>query len=203
MKVAIVDYGMGNIKSLTSALQFIGVDNIVLTSSYEELLSSDKLILPGVGSYRAAMKEIKNKKLDINLKDIVLNQHKPILGICLGMQLLGKSSEEEGLNEGLGFIDSVVIKFDDAGLKVPHVGFNQVEINNEAKLYYGMDGAIDFYFTHSYKMVSDKNIYQSMCSYGDSFIASFEENNIAGAQFHPEISQANGLRLLTNFIEQF
>lgn len=203
MKVAIVDYGMGNIKSLTSALQFIGVDNIVLTSSYEELLSSDKLILPGVGSYRAAMKEIKNKKLDINLKDIVLNQHKPILGICLGMQLLGKSSEEEGLNEGLGFIDSVVIKFDDAGLKVPHVGFNQVEINNEAKLYYGMDGAIDFYFTHSYKMVSDKNIYQSMCSYGDSFIASFEENNIAGAQFHPEISQANGLKLLTNFIKQF
>lgn len=203
MKIAILDYGMGNITSISSTLKYLGIDEVVLTSDYDSLKSADQLILPGVGSFRQAMIEIKKNKLDIYLKDLVIGQKKPLLGICLGMQLLGKSSTEDGFSDGLGFIDGKCSKFEEK-LKVPHVGFNQVEINNKLKLYKDIvEKKVDFYFTHSYKMISDSNINQCNCKYSNNFIASFETKNICGVQYHPELSQTNGLKVLNNFINNF
>ena len=203
MKIVIVDYGMGNIKSLVSTLQYLGADDVLLSSEYDILKSADKIILPGVGSFAKAMSQIKQKKLDVSLQDIIVKHKKPLLGICLGMQLLGRSSSEDGQNAGLGFVKGDVVKFDNSNLKVPHVGFNQVKINSNLKLYAGFSNAVDFYFTHSYKMVTDEVINQCYCDYGGDFVASFETGHIAGVQFHPELSQHNGLNLFRNFIDRF
>ncbi|MCE3229930.1 MAG: hypothetical protein K0S32_4481 [Bacteroidetes bacterium] len=203
MKIVIVDYKMGNLKSIASALIHLGATNVIVSDNYELLSSADKLILPGVGAFGKAMAEIKEKKLDLILKELVLEKHKPILGICLGMQLLGLSSDEGGLNEGLGFVKGTVTSFDSTKMKVPHVGFNQVKTKQELKLYKNIPDNADFYFTHSYKMQSSENINQCECDYNGNFIASFEVNNIAGVQFHPELSQHNGLKLLNNFMTEF
>ncbi len=203
MRIVIADYGMGNIKSIVSTLKYLGVDDVVVSSEYEILKECDKIILPGVGSFGKAIAKIREKKIDIYLKDLVVDKKKPLLGICLGMQLLGVSSTEDGENKGLGFIEGEVVKFDSSKLKVPHVGFNQVEVAPNVKLYHGFQGSVDFYFTHSFKMQSSYNINQSMCDYGGKFVASFEKDNIGGVQFHPELSQHNGLALLRNFIERF
>ena len=165
MKVAIVDYEMGNIKSIKSALKYLNVEEIVLSNKFNDIKSADKLILPGVGSFSKAMKNIKQLNLDKILYQAVVKERKPILGICLGMQLMSQSSEEGGFSDGLKFIDSNVKKFNLKNLKVPHVGFNQVEFHKDYKLYKGLDNLSDFYFTHSYQMQSDQNINQSLCEY--------------------------------------
>jgi glutamine amidotransferase len=204
MKIVIVDYGMGNIKSIVSTLNYIGVGEVLLSSEFDVLNSADKIILPGVGSFGRAISEIKKKHIDLYLSEIVLENKKPLLGICLGMQLLGEFSNEDGLNKGLGFVNGEVSKFDNTIVKVPHVGFNQVNIDNTLKLYNGFsEEKVDFYFTHSYRMSCNSNINQCYCSYQEDFVASFEFENIAGTQFHPELSQFNGLKLLKNFIEKF
>jgi glutamine amidotransferase len=204
MRIVIVDYGMGNIKSIVSTLKYLGVEDVVLGSEFGIINSADKVILPGVGSFGRAIEQIRQKNIDKYLNEIILENKKPLLGICLGMQLLGKSSTEDGNNQGLGFVDSVVEKFDNKIVKVPHVGFNQVKIDNKLKLYDGFnDEYVDFYFTHSYRMMSDANINQCYCNYQHDFVASFEYYNIAGIQFHPELSQTNGLKLFKNFIDKF
>jgi imidazole glycerol-phosphate synthase subunit HisH len=203
VKVAIVDYGMGNIRSIVSALKYIDIQDIVVSANEQELKGADKIILPGVGSFAAAMKLIKNKNLDSILNEIVMHQKKPVLGICLGMQLMSNSSSEDQETNGLGFIDATVRKFNIENLKTPHVGFNQVSISNDSRLYNGLPNLSDFYFTHSYQMQTDKNITQSTCDYGNEFVVSYEVDNIAGVQFHPELSQTNGLKLLDNFINNF
>ena len=201
MKIAIVDYGMGNIRSICSTLNYLGVGEVVLTSDFEELNISDKIILPGVGSFGEAMRKIKEKNIDTILKKIVLNDKKPILGICLGMQLLCNTSTEDGFNKGLSFINAEVNKFDTLGLKIPHIGFNQVKKCEKSILLNNLDLVSDFYFVHSYQVTSNDKIHQSLCTYGKKFIASFEFENIFGTQFHPELSQSNGLKLLKNFID--
>lgn len=203
MKIVIVDYGMGNIKSIIGALNFIGVNDVDVSSEHQKLKNADKLILPGVGSFFQAMKIIREMHLEEYLRDIVIQDKKPILGICLGMQLMGMSSTENGNSNGLGFINAVVTKLSDRSPRIPHVGFNQVVVDSKLKLYTGMEGSLDFYFTHSYKMSGQKAINQCFCEYGENFIASYEVENIAGVQFHPELSQHHGLRLLKNFVEQF
>src|SRR3990167_4120041 len=135
MNVAIIDYGMGNIKSLIGALNYVGISDIVVTNNYVALKNSDKLILPGVGSFAKAMQVIKEKNLDTYLQELILGQKKPILGICLCMQLMGMSSTEQGENSGLCFVKGEVTKFNAGDVKVPHVGFDQVEVNNKLKLY--------------------------------------------------------------------
>ena len=204
MRIVIVDYGMGNIKSIVSTLNYLGVEDIILGADYEILNSADKIILPGVGSFGKAISQIKQKKIDTYLNEIVLDNSRPLFGICLGMQLLGTSSTEDGYNEGLGYVNAEIVKFDTSLVKVPHVGFNQVNVNNKLKLYFDFNNVpTDFYFTHSYYMKSNVDINQCYCNYQDDFVASFEYNNIAGAQFHPELSQINGLKLLKNFIDKF
>ena len=203
MKIAIVDYGMGNIRSIFSALKYIDIHDIVISANEQELKSADKIILPGVGSFAAAMKLIKNKNLDSILNEIVMHQKKPVLGICLGMQLLGASSDEGGFNKGLGFIDGSVDIFNSDKIIIPHVGYNQVSIEKPLRLYRNMEDVLDFYFVHSYKMTSNSSIGQNLCQYDEDFIASFELENIAGTQFHPELSQMNGLNVMKNFVQLF
>lgn len=203
MKIVVVDYGMGNLKSISSALIYLGVDDVYVSAGYEELENADKVILPGVGSFGKAIREIRDRKIDVYLQELVIEKRKPLLGICLGMQLLGLSSTEDGFNTGLGFIEGTVTKFDNTKMKVPHVGFNQVRTDQNLRLYKSIVNNSDFYFTHSYRMLSDNNINQSVCNYNGDFIAGFEVDNIAGVQFHPELSQTNGLKLLKNFIDNF
>ncbi len=203
MNVVIIDYGMGNLRSIIGALKYLGVEKISVSNNTKKLREADKLILPGVGSFSMAMRNIKTLKLDQYLKYEVLEKKKPVLGICLGMQLMGKSSTEDELSFGLGFINSKVEMFPDMSIKVPHVGFNQVRVNKESILFDGIEDLSDFYFVHSYQMTSENDINQSLCEYGDNFIASYEVDNIAGVQFHPELSQTNGLKLIKNFLEKF
>jgi glutamine amidotransferase len=203
MKITIVDYGMGNIKSIIGALKYLEVEEITVSNNLSELVSADKLILPGVGSFAMAMSNIKKLNIDKYLRETVIVDKKPILGICLGMQLMGDSSTEDSYSYGLGFIKGTVSKFSKSSLKVPHMGFNQVEIKRNSKLFKGLNNMSDFYFVHSFRMTSDANINQSECTYNDKFIASYEHDNIAGVQFHPELSQTNGLKLLSNFITYF
>lgn len=203
MRIVIVDYGMGNIRSISSSLRYLGVNEVVLSADSEIMKTADKLILPGVGSFGKAMSHIRDKKIDKYLEELVINEKKPILGICLGMQLLGNSSDEDGENSGLSFVDTQVRKIVAEGLKIPHVGFNQVEACENSRLYQGLREKPDFYFTHSYRMIGAAAINPSFCHYGDEFIASFEIDNVAGVQFHPELSQTNGLQLLRNFICNF
>jgi glutamine amidotransferase len=203
MKLVIIDYGMGNLKSIRSAFKYLSVDDIVLSHDYDIIKQADKVLLPGVGSYAKAIDEINKLELNKILDEIVLRDKKPLLGICLGMQLLCNSSEEDGYTNGLGYIDAECKKFNISGSKVPHVGFNQVETNTNSKIYSSFENKNDFYFTHSYRVQSKNNINQSICNYGEKFIASYEVDNIIGTQFHPELSQTNGLKILKNFIEKF
>lgn len=203
MRVAIVDYGMGNLRSIVGALTALGISDVISTAIPSELLSSDKLILPGVGHFAAAMKNMREQQLDELIPQLVKKQGKPILGICLGMQLLGEYGSEGGMVAGLNLIEGAVERFDLPGVKVPHVGFNQIEPHISSRLCEGLGASPDFYFTHSYRMTSLKDIGQSICVYEEPFVASFEQGTIAGTQFHPELSQTNGLKLLKNFLEKF
>ena len=199
MKIAIVNYGMGNIYSVKSALKHLGFDSI-LTNSRDEILSSNKIILPGVGSFRLAMQNIKKLELDKILNQAVIDKKKPILGICLGMQLLGVSSDEDGYTEGLNFFDGIVNKFDNNSLKIPHIGFNNVKKCIDSKLMKDIKDLSDFYFVHSYRMKTKIVNGISFCDYGEKFVAAFEKDNIFGTQFHPEKSQFLGLKLIENFL---
>ena len=203
MKVVIVDYRMGNIQSIVGALKYLNVEDIVVSNDSYDIFSANKIILPGVGSFATAMHNMKTLGLDKCLREAVIINKKPILVICLGMQLMGESSTENTSSSGLGFIKGRVCKFKKCNLKIPHIGFNQVNFASNSKLFRGLDNFSDFYFVHSYQMISEHNINQSMCHYGNDFIASYEKDNIAGVQFHPELSQTNGLKLLDNFIKYF
>lgn len=203
MKLVIIDYGMGNIRSIVTTLNYLNVNEIIISDSLEDLEKADKIILPGVGNFVKAINQIRFKQLDKYLDDVVLSNGKPLLGICLGMQLLGMSSSEHGDNKGLGYVNGVVTKFDNTLVKVPHVGFNQVIPNKDSKLFDGISDNADFYFTHSYRMHTDEDVNQSICNYQNDFVAAFEVGNICGVQFHPELSQFNGLRLLKNFLHNF
>jgi glutamine amidotransferase len=199
MKITIVDYGMGNIYSLQSALKFLGYDSICSNKS-EDIINADKIILPGVGSFKIAMDNIIKLKIDKSIKIAVKEHNIPILGICLGMQLLGVSSTEDRFSNGLNLFEGEVTKFTDQSVKIPHVGFNNVYYPDNSTLYKGIKMNSDFYFVHSYKMKTNKIKGIGYTSNGENFVASFEQGNIFGTQFHPEKSQTNGLLLLKNFI---
>ncbi len=200
MKIVVVNYGMGNIYSVQSAISFLGFES-EYTDNHAKILNADKIILPGVGSYRKAMQNLLNKNLDDPIRESILIKKKEILGICLGMQLLGKSSTEDGFTRGLNLFDGTVDRFKDSNeLKVPHIGYNEVFPSKNSLLFRNLNNTLDFYFVHSYKMQTSITNGISSCSYGVSFVAAFENENIFGTQFHPEKSQTNGLVLLKNFL---
>ncbi len=204
--VVIVDYRMGNLGSIKSMLQRIGVEAIV-SSDVKVLEDADKLILPGVGSFDEGMKNLRALHLIETLETQVLRNRKPILGICLGLHLLTKGSEE-GRLPGLGWIDADVTRFCFNGtgrnLKVPHMGWNQVEIVSDHPLFHDLISTSRFYFSHSYhvRLLNGKNIL-GKTFYGYPFVSALVMENIAAVQFHPEKSHQFGIRFLRNFVEKF
>jgi glutamine amidotransferase len=201
-RVGIVKYGMGNVYSVISALNYIGCTQVELVDNAHSLLSVDKLILPGVGSFKHGMNLLKEYGLVEPIKQYAVGEKKDLLGICLGMQLLFEQSCEGGDCEGLGIIKGEVVKFDDTNKKVPHMGFNHITPFLNSKLLAGFSNEkLDFYFTHSYRVGQTSDGTACYCNYGEDFVALIEKDNVFGVQFHPELSQKNGLQLLSNFLE--
>jgi glutamine amidotransferase len=203
VSVTIIDYGMGNIWSVMSALKYLNYD-VEVSSDPTVIRSAKTLLLPGVGSFRKAMKSIRALHLDEAIADSVQGSNNKILGICLGMQLLGSKSTEDGQTTGLNLIPTPVeeFSFEDVGSnKIPHVGFNQVSIGAGSQLFRGLPENPDFYFVHSFRMKQSNLPGKSaICKYGTEFLAAYENENIFATQFHPEKSQTNGLMLLKNFL---
>jgi len=199
--IAIIDYGMGNLGSVFNMLKKIGVDSVI-SGSIDEIQKADKIILPGVGAFDAAIKKIDELGLRKVIADFVITKRKPLLGICLGMQLLLESSEE-GILPGLGLIPGRVFHFKNhvvPGLKIPHMGWNTVSIANPSPLIIDFPEDSRFYFVHSYFVkVNDPAHSILKCNYGLEFDAAIQKDNIFGAQFHPEKSHKFGMKLLHNF----
>lgn len=208
LKVGVVDYGTGNLRSVVNAISHVG-GQAELVSNPELLFKYDRLILPGVGSFRRAMEQMQGRGFVVALRENVLVRKVPVLGICLGMQLLSRHSSEDGETDGLGLMPCEVQRFsfcrtDYPRLKVPHVGFDSVQIRAGSRLFSGLNEQADFYFTHSYRMQCDHGgAVVGICWHGEEFVAAIEQDHIAATQFHPEKSQANGLLLLKNFLELF
>jgi imidazole glycerol-phosphate synthase subunit HisH len=199
----IIDYGLGNLKNIEKVLKSLGVSPII-SNSISEIDKADNYILPGVGAFSDAMKKINNLKIADVLRSNILNKKKPILGICLGMQLIGLSSEENGETKGLGLLQFRVKKFSkNKELRLPHIGWNEVSIKNkESKLLSRIPNGSDFYFVHSYQAsCENSSIIAATSEYGDVFASVIEYENIFATQFHPEKSQAHGIKILKNFIE--
>jgi len=203
--ITVIDYGMGNLWSVMSALRYLGCNPIV-SCDPDQIATADSLLLPGVGSFRKAMIALKQHGLDQAIIEAVQFKGSKILGICLGMQLMGSSSSEDGHTLGLGLIPNSVDKFsyqEIDGNKVPHSGFDLVCSQPDALLFKGLPHSADFYFVHSYRMLPAVLIRkQAICKYGIDFLAAYEQDNIFATQFHPEKSQTNGLILLKNFLAQ-
>ena len=205
IKVGIINYQMGNINSVENSLNYLGCDYRII-SKPNEFNDITHIILPGVGSFKKAMENLIELNLIDKLKTFVLNEEKKILGICLGMQLLGKSSTENSLTNGLGFIKNKVEIFTNneiIKLNLPHVGFNNIKIfNKDCELFDGIKDMSDFYFVHSYRMLQeDLTENYAICNYSIDFLAAFKYKNIYGVQFHPEKSQSNGVRMIYNFLK--
>ena len=201
-KIAIIDYGAGNLFSVKNALAFLGCENTAFVSDPEDLEKADKLILPGVGAFPDAMRMLSERGLIHAIKTEA--QKKPLLGICLGMQLLFEKSYEFEETEGLSLIEGYVDRIEAPGLKVPHMGWNEVEIVNESPLTEGLLEGDRVYFVHSYKAVTpDKNI-SLKTDYGQpvpALVRGGENGQIYGAQFHPEKSGSVGIGILNRFLE--
>jgi imidazole glycerol-phosphate synthase subunit HisH len=200
-KITIVDYGMGNLWSIQNALSKLGFESTI-EHSPEKVANSERLIIPGVGSFARAMSNLNSTGLTKALHRAVLDRCTPVLGICLGMQLLADLGTEDGETKGLGWIPGKVFRLDPKSCgKVPHLGFDTVKpAGRNSGLFEGLGKGPDFYFIHSFHFVSDRaETTIGECDYGLPIVAAVKSNHIAGVQFHPEKSQANGLRLLRNF----
>ncbi len=205
MTIAIIDYGVGNPASVHNLLRKIGVETFV-SSQPREIALAQKLILPGVGSFDYGMSQLKKLGLETMLNDTVMNKKTPILGICLGMQLMTEGSEE-GNTPGLGWLAAETIKLrfpDNEALRVPHMGWNLVRAKKENNLLDNSNPEVRFYFVHSYHVVCrNKSDVLLSTTYGVEFTSAFQSNNIIGVQFHPEKSHRFGYAFLKNFAENF
>ena len=196
--ICIIDYGVGNIGSIKNMIKKIGYESIV-SSDFDVIMKADKLLLPGVGSYDYAIQKLKEMELFDLLDNEVLVKKKPILGICLGMQLMTNGSDE-GLEKGFSWIDAYVEKFEESSLKIPHMGWNLIKIEKENELSKDLYDENRFYFVHSFKVkCSDQKDVLFTTNYGNNFVSGFSKNNIYVVQFHPEKSHKFGKRILENF----
>jgi glutamine amidotransferase len=197
--ITIVDYGMGNLRSVQKAFEKIGAEAVVVTQP-AEVAGAEKLVLPGVGAFRDAIHELRRTELDQPVREHIV-AGKPFLGICLGLQLLFDVSYEDGQWEGLGVLAGKVVRFaDQPDLKIPHMGWNSLEFTRPARLFEGIPDGSSFYFVHSYYVVpEDESVIAARTEHGSRFVSAVARNNLFATQFHPEKSQSVGLRLLTNF----
>jgi len=201
--IAIVDYKMGNLQSVKNAFNLFTKD-VKIVDDPDSLKKFDKVLLPGVGAYKDAMIHLKENGMDEAIKEFA-KSGKPLLGICLGMQLLLDSSTEFGESKGLGLIPGEVVKFDKQKFqtphKVPHMGWNRVFKNNEAKILQGLPDGFYLYFVHSYHAKTDTKYTLTTTNYGYDFTSAVIKDNIVGFQPHPEKSHENGLKIIKNFME--
>lgn len=197
--VAIIDYNAGNIKSVQKAFDYIG-EKTICTRDYDEILGSDKVVLPGVGSFEYAINELKKYRLDCAIRD-VCDKKIPLLGICLGLQLLFDGSDESPKVSGLSILKGHIHKIpEENNLKVPHIGWNSIKLSNNGRLFKDIDDGSFVYFVHSYYLrADDKDIVTAAADYGVNIHASIEKDNIFACQFHPEKSSDVGLNILRNF----
>jgi glutamine amidotransferase len=199
--IAIIDYGMGNLRSVQKAFELFGAE-VIITDDHEEIKKAEKIILPGVGSFLMAMKNIKEKGLDKVLTKCVIEKKVPFLGICLGMQLIAKKGYEDEECAGLGWVDAEVVKFDVKNLRLPHIGWNNIKVVKECELVKGIEKDWNFYFVHSFHIkCNDASDVVATCNYGYDFAAFIKKGNIYATQFHPEKSQVNGLKIIENFFD--
>ncbi len=198
MKIVIIDYGLGNIFSIEKAFSRIG-EKVIISSDESIISKADKLVIPGVGHFKFGMKNLETNMLKKTILNKINVDKIPVLGICLGMQLMTAFSEEGNIN-GLGLIDLRVDKIKSDKLKIPHMGWNTVESKQDLRLFKGIDNKETFYFVHSYCINEQNNRYKcGYTNYASKFISTYEENNIFGVQFHPEKSHDQGLQLISNF----
>ena len=199
--IAIIDYNAGNLKSVEKALHLLG-EETVITRSFQEIEAADKVILPGVGAFGDAMEQLKKYELDKVIREVAA-QGKPFLGICLGLQLLFEGSDESQGVEGLHILDGQVLRIPDApGLKIPHIGWNSLELANDGRIFQGIEKGAYVYFVHSfYLKAANEQIVKATTEYSTHIHASVEQGNVFACQFHPEKSGAVGLSILKNFAE--
>jgi len=204
--IAVIDYGMGNLRSVQKALEFVGA-KVIVTHDPDLILNADSVVLPGVGAFKDCMANLNKLKLVDPIRKFV-DSGKPFLGICLGLQVLFEESAEYGPVAGLGILPGKVIKFSGESsetkngqpIKIPHMGWNKVEIKKKDPLFDKVDAAPYFYFVHSYYVVpEDQNMIATVTNYGVEFVSGIQHKNIYAFQFHPEKSQALGLSILERF----
>ncbi|HTC01041.1 MAG TPA: imidazole glycerol phosphate synthase subunit HisH [Ferruginibacter sp.] len=199
--IAIIDYGLGNLYSVLNMHRRLGIEAII-TSDQNEIRAASKLILPGVGHFKRGMENLHQSELKPLLDELVLQEKKPILGICLGAQLLTEHSEEGDVN-GLGWVDAVTVKFKQDklnGLKVPHMGWSDIAIKRGDKILSDLPAEPRFYHVHSYHFLfKESSEVIATATYGYEFACAFQKENIYGVQFHPEKSHKYGMKLLQNF----
>ena len=197
--IAIIDYDAGNLKSVQKALAFLGEESRI-TRDYREILAADKVILPGVGAFGEAMGQLRRYGLEQVIREAVA-QETPLLGICLGLQLLFEGSEESGGVGGLHILDGQILRIPDKeGLKIPHIGWNSLHLQNGGRMFAGGGEGAFVYFVHSYYLkAADEGIVKASTEYGTEIHASVEQGNVFACQFHPEKSSGVGLQILKNF----
>jgi glutamine amidotransferase len=202
--IAVVDYGCGNLHSVSNAFESIGED-VVIASTPEQLQQADRIVIPGVGAFGACMAKLQSTGLVDCLVEQVHDAGKPTLGICVGMQLMAEQGLEGSETPGLGWTNSVVKRMNanDQGLRLPHVGWNEVFPVGDAPVFKGLGKAPIFYFVHSYAMTfpSGEGPVAAWCDYGEQFVATIQYDNIVATQFHPEKSQDIGIRFLMNWVD--
>ncbi len=195
--IAIIDYGLGNLRSVQCALRRVGAESAI-TADADEISGADGVILPGVGAFWRAMENLRKSDL-VNVVLETAKNGKPLLGICLGMQMLFSESDEHGRHEGLGIIPGKVIRFTES-LKIPHMGWNEVKHGTPSPLFESVKDGAFFYFAHSYYVVpNDPAVAIGVTDYGKTYASAVQKGNVFGVQFHPERSGPVGLEMLTNF----
>ena len=200
-KIVIVDYGMGNIRSVVNAFEYLQA-SVLVTNDPKKLIDAEAIVIPGQGAIRDCMANLEKYHLIETLREQVMEKKKPYLGICLGLQVLGDKSFEGGEYKCLGWIKGKVQKIKPKDLKIPHLGWNDVRISKPSPLFNDFNGRGCFYFAHSYILFpQDKSVVTAITDYGGELPVAVQKDNIMGVQFHPEKSQLDGLKLLKNFIK--
>ena len=206
MNVTIVDYNSGNISSVINSFKEVAEDkvNITVTSDFNKIKSSDKVVLPGQGSFKSCIDALnKINGLTDSLNEFAINNKKPLLGICVGLQMFADIGYEESETKGLGWIAGKVSKINnqEGKYKLPHIGWNEIEVVKSSKIFEGIENKAHMYFVHSYEFIpEDKNVISATTNYSSKIVCSVEKENIFGTQFHPEKSDKTGLKIINNFL---